>query len=50
MIYLHRVIVEDSEMTWKIYWFNPGVLSHRRHIKKMVEIFFRGAVFTFWRL
>ena len=37
MIYLHRVIVEDSEMTWKIYWFNPGVLSHRRHIKKIQD-------------
>ena len=35
MIYLHRVIVEDSEMTWKIYWFNPGILSHRRYIKKI---------------
>ena len=34
MIYLHRVIVEDSEATWKIYWFNPGILSHRRYIKK----------------
>ena len=37
MIYLHRVIVEDSEMTWKIYWFNPGILSHRRHIKKIQD-------------
>ena len=37
MIYLHRVIVEDSEMTWKIYWFNPGILSHRRYIKKIQE-------------
>ena len=37
MIYLHRVIVEDSEMTWKIYWFNPGILSHRKYIKKIQE-------------
>ena len=37
MIFLHRVIVEDSEMTWKIYWFNPGILSHRRHIKKIQD-------------
>ena len=37
MIYLHRVIVEDSEATWKIYWFNPGILSHRRHIKKIQD-------------
>ena len=37
MIYLHRVIIEDSEMTWKIYWFNPGILSHRRHIKKIQD-------------
>ena len=37
MIYLHRVIVEDSEATWKIYWFNPGILSHRRYIKKIQE-------------
>jgi len=35
MIYLHRVIVEDSEITWKIYWFNPGILSHRRYVKKI---------------
>ena len=37
MIFLHRVIVEDSEMTWKIYWFNPGILSHRKYIKKIQE-------------
>ena len=37
MIFLHRVIVEDSEATWKIYWFNPGILSHRRHIKKIQD-------------
>ena len=37
MIFLHRVIVEDSEATWKIYWFNPGILSHRRYIKKIQE-------------
>ena len=37
MIFLHRVIVEDSEATWKIYWFNPGILSHRKHIKKIQE-------------
>ena len=37
MIYLHRVIVEDSEATWKIYWFNPGILSHRKYVKKIQE-------------
>ena len=35
MIYLHRVIVEDNEATWKIYWFNPGILSHRKYVKKI---------------
>ncbi len=37
MIYLHRVIVEDNEATWKIYWFNPGILSHRKKVKKIQE-------------
>ena len=29
--------VWGSEMTWKIYCFNPGILSHRRHIKKIQD-------------
>jgi len=41
MIYLHRVIVEDNEATWKIYWFNPGILSHRKYAKKIQSEIFK---------